>query len=109
MTILGCLVDCVVPFLTFVGRLVLGSGIAGRRLCKGGNDRFPRIKIFLGYAGAGGGGGPSCKEGNDRFQKKQICLGYGVRRGLYARGKTIDFQKKKKNSAMGGHNVAKSK
>jgi hypothetical protein len=74
---------------------------------QGGNDRFPRIQNFLGYVGVREG--PSCNEGNDRFQKNQICIGYGVRRVLYARGKTIDFQKKKKNSALGGHKVAKSK
>ena len=55
------------------------------------------------------GEGPSCNEGNDRFQKNQICMGYGVRRVLYARGKTIDIQKTKKNTALGGHKVAKSK
>jgi len=58
--------------------------------------------------------------GKRSISKKRNCLGYGVRRGLYARGKTIDFQKNKNlgyvgaeklsfEGFLGGHKVAKSK
>ena len=75
MTILGCLVDCVVPCLTFVGRLVLGSGTAGGRLCKGETTDFQEFKISSATWVRG--------------------------RGLHAMRETIDFKKIKFASAMG--------
>ena len=97
MTILGCLVDSVVPCLTFVGRLVLGSGIAGGRLCKGGNDRFPRIKIFLGYAGAGGGRGAFMQGGKQSISKKNtFASAMGCEGSFMQGGKRSIFKKKKK-------------
>ena len=101
MTILGCIVDGVVPFLTFVGRLVLGSGIAGGRLCKGGNDRFPRIKIFLGYAGAGGGGGLHARRETFDFKKKKFASAMGCECG-FMQGENDRFSKKKKKLGDGG-------
>ena len=67
------------------------------------NQNFPRLR------GCGGGRGAFMQGGKRSISKKRNLPRLWGAKGALCKGENDRFSKKKKNSAMGGHNVAKSK